>query len=100
RRHTRFSRNWSSDVCSSDLECISCGACIDACDDVMDKMGYERGLIRYTTQNALDGRRSRILRPRIAIYAVLLLVLVGGWAWGIEIGRASRRERGDSTVVQ
>jgi cytochrome c oxidase accessory protein FixG len=64
-------------------ECISCGACIDACDDVMGKMGYEKGLIRYTTQNALDGRRSRILRPRIAIYAVLLAALVGGWAWSI-----------------
>ncbi len=64
-------------------ECISCGACIDACDDVMGKMGFEKGLIRYTTQHALDGQKSRVLRPRIAVYAVLLTALVAGWAWGI-----------------
>ncbi len=64
-------------------ECIACGACIDACDDVMDKLGYPRGLIRYTTQNAIDGKPTRVLRPRIAIYAVLLVALVGGWAWSI-----------------
>ncbi|HEY0310179.1 MAG TPA: 4Fe-4S dicluster domain-containing protein [Luteimonas sp.] len=64
-------------------ECIACGACIDACDDVMGKMGYEKGLIRYTTQNAIDGKPTRVLRPRIVVYAVLLTVLVGAWAWGI-----------------
>src|SRR5690606_14026013 len=37
-------------------ECIACGACVDACDMVMDRMGYPRGLIRYTTQNAVDGK--------------------------------------------
>jgi polyferredoxin len=35
-------------------ECIGCGACIDACDPVMDKVGKPRGLIRYTTENALE----------------------------------------------
>jgi cytochrome c oxidase accessory protein FixG len=64
-------------------ECIACGACIDACDDVMDKMGYEKGLIRYSTQNAIDGRRTRIARPRILVYGAFLLVLVAGFAWGI-----------------
>jgi cytochrome c oxidase accessory protein FixG len=64
-------------------DCIACGACIDACDDVMDKMGYPRGLIRYSTQNAIDGEPTRILRPRVFIYAALLVVLVGAWAWGI-----------------
>lgn len=64
-------------------ECIACGACIDACDQVMDRMGYPRGLVRYATQNALDGRPSRVLRPRIVVYAVLLGVLFAGWAWGI-----------------
>ncbi len=38
------------------LECITCAACIDACDDVMDRMNYPRGLIRYTTQAAMDGK--------------------------------------------
>ncbi|VEB41230.1 cytochrome c oxidase accessory protein CcoG [Chromobacterium violaceum] len=50
-------------------ECIGCAACIDACDEVMDKMGYPRGLIRYTTENALEGKypekeiASRLKRP-------------------------------------
>ncbi|MGQ4582695.1 4Fe-4S dicluster domain-containing protein [Lysobacter sp. F60174L2] len=64
-------------------ECIACGACIDACDEVMDKMGYPHGLIRYSTQNAIDGKSTRVLRPRIAIYGALLLVLVAAWSWGV-----------------
>ena len=59
-------------------ECIACAACIDACDSVMDKMGYPRGLVRYTTENAVTGGKTRILRPRIFVYAALLTVLVGG----------------------
>ena len=64
-------------------ECIACGACIDACDEVMDKMGYERGLIRYATQNAIDGKPTRVLRPRIFVYGAILVALVAGWAWGV-----------------
>ena len=64
-------------------ECIACGACVDACDAVMDKMGYPRGLIRNTTQNALDGKPSRILRPRVLVYGSLLLMLLVGSAIGI-----------------
>jgi cytochrome c oxidase accessory protein FixG len=64
-------------------ECIACGACIDACDGVMDKVGYPRGLIRYTTQNAIDGRPTRVLRPRVAVYGALLALLVAGFAWGV-----------------
>ncbi|MFA7542365.1 MAG: 4Fe-4S dicluster domain-containing protein, partial [Lysobacterales bacterium] len=64
-------------------ECIACAACIDACNDVMDKMGYPRGLIRHTTQNALDGTPSRILRPRVLVYASLLLAILIGWGVGI-----------------
>ena len=64
-------------------ECISCSACIDGCNSVMDKMGYAPGLIRYTTQNALEGRTTRVLRPRIFIYTALLLVVTGLIAWSI-----------------
>ena len=59
-------------------ECISCAACIDVCDDVMDKMNYPRGLIKYTTQNAQQGGWSRaqtwrrVLRPRVLIYSAIL----------------------------
>ncbi len=60
-------------------ECIACAACVDACDSVMDKMSYPRGLVRYTTQHAMDGERSRILRPRIFVYGTLLLLLAGGF---------------------
>jgi len=58
------------------IECIACAACIDVCDEVMDKMGYPRGLIRYTTESALQGEKPRILRPRIFIYLTVLLALM------------------------
>lgn len=64
-------------------ECIACGLCIDACDDVMDKMGMPHGLIRYTTQQALDGQPTKVLRPRIIFYGVLLTALVSAWTWGV-----------------
>jgi cytochrome c oxidase accessory protein FixG len=60
-------------------ECIACAACIDACDSIMDKMRYPRGLIRYTTEHALEHRPTRILRPRVLMYACLLSVLVASF---------------------
>ncbi len=59
-------------------ECIACAACIDACDSVMDKMNYPRGLIRYTTEHALHHKETHVIRPRMIVYATLLLVLIGG----------------------
>ena len=64
-------------------ECIACGACIDACDEVMDKMGYPHGLIRYSTQNAIDGKPTHVLRPRVIIYGTILLGIFLAWAWGV-----------------
>ncbi|NZA28534.1 4Fe-4S binding protein [Luteimonas sp. SJ-92] len=64
-------------------ECIACGACIDACDEVMDRMGYPRGLIRYSTQNAIDGKPTRVLRPRVLVYGAILLAVMAAWAWGV-----------------
>jgi len=58
-------------------ECIACAACIDACDSVMDKMSYPRGLIRYTTEHALQNEQTHVIRPRMLVYATLLLVLIG-----------------------
>lgn len=60
-------------------ECIACGACIDACNGVMDKLGYAHGLIRYSTQNAIDGKPTKIARPRILVYGTLLLGLMLAW---------------------
>jgi cytochrome c oxidase accessory protein FixG len=60
-------------------ECIACAACVDACDSVMDRMSYPRGLIRYTTQHAMDGHKTRFLRPRILVYGALLVLLCAGF---------------------
>ena len=65
-------------------ECIGCSACIDVCDTVMDKMSYPRGLIRYSTENAVEKHwdaaaiRQHMLRPRILIYFAVLVLLVAG----------------------
>jgi cytochrome c oxidase accessory protein FixG len=61
------------------IECIACAACIDVCDDVMDKMGSPRGLIRYTTTHALEHKPTRILRPRTLIYGSILGLLMMGF---------------------
>lgn len=63
-------------------ECIGCGACADICDTVMDKVGAERGLIKYSTQNAISQGWTkqqmiqRIFRPRVLIYSTILLGIV------------------------
>jgi len=64
-------------------ECITCAACIDACDNVMDRMGYPRGLIRYTTERALEGGKTHILRPRLIGYLIALLIMMGLFAWAV-----------------
>jgi cytochrome c oxidase accessory protein FixG len=65
------------------LECIACAACIDACDNVMDKMKYPRGLIRYSTEAAMEGKPSKTVRPRTIIYGGVLLALTVGFAFAI-----------------
>ena len=59
-------------------ECIACASCIDACDGVMDRMGYARGLVRYDTQQALEHKTTQLIRPRIIVYGMLLVLLVAG----------------------
>ncbi len=49
----------------------------------MARLDYPPGLIRFTTQDALEGRRSRVLRPRVVLYGLLLLAILAGWTWGI-----------------
>src|SRR5690606_34811452 len=66
--------------------CIGCGACVDACDQVMEKMDYPKGLIRYTSGRAItDGLtqsqvRKRMLRPRVLAYSFILGLIVIGFA--------------------
>jgi cytochrome c oxidase accessory protein FixG len=66
------------------LGCISCGACIDACDSVMDKLDYPRGLVRYASENSLNGGKTQVLRPRLLGYAATLLVMIGAFVWALE----------------
>jgi cytochrome c oxidase accessory protein FixG len=64
-------------------ECIACAACIDACDEVMEKVGYPKGLIRYDTQHGLEGKPKHVLRPRTVVYGTLIALLIAGFAWTI-----------------
>ena len=70
-------------------ECIACAACIDACDVVMDKVGLPRGLVRYSTENALAKHYAprdivtHLLRPRTLLYASVLLVIVLATIWSL-----------------
>ncbi len=62
-------------------ECIGCAACVDVCDDVMDKVGYPRGLIKFSTQNGMaqgwDTKQmlKRAMRPRVLVYTAILLTI-------------------------
>ncbi len=70
-------------------ECIGCAACIDACDQVMDKVGSPKGLIRYSTENAIKQHWGRgdilrhILRPRILIYSAALAAICIAFVWAL-----------------
>ncbi|WP_157669559.1 cytochrome c oxidase accessory protein CcoG [Chitinibacter sp. GC72] len=70
-------------------ECIGCAACIDACDEVMDKMNYPRGLIRYTTENALEHKypekdiHKQLKRPRVIMYALVLAIILGATVYSL-----------------
>ena len=63
-------------------ECIGCGACADVCDTVMDKVGYPRGLVKYSTENAMTNKWTQkqtlrhVFRPRILVYTSILMVIV------------------------
>lgn len=60
------------------MECVHCTQCADACDDVMEKIGKPKGLIRYSSQAALAGAPVRRLRPRTVLYPLALTLTLGG----------------------
>ncbi|WP_137818503.1 cytochrome c oxidase accessory protein CcoG [Pseudomonas sp. 2FG] len=66
------------------LACIGCAACIDACDSIMDKMGYARGLVRYSSEHELEGGQTRLLRPRLLGYAAVLLSMLLAFGWALQ----------------
>jgi cytochrome c oxidase accessory protein FixG len=65
------------------MECVGCTACIDACDDVMTRLRRPTGLIRYDSQTAFAGKRTRWLRPRTALYGALLLAGASVALWAV-----------------
>ncbi len=58
-------------------ECINCGACVDACNGVMEKMNYPKGLISFTSETELAGGKTKILRPKLIGYGIVLLLMSG-----------------------
>ena len=68
-------------------ECIGCAACVDICDQVMDKVGLPRGLVRYSTENAMAKKESKadiishMVRPRVLVYTAILILItvIAGW---------------------
>lgn len=65
------------------VECINCALCIDGCNSVMDQMGYERGLIRYTTEHELDGFKGNRYHPRFIGYGLVLLIMIVFFAYSL-----------------
>jgi cytochrome c oxidase accessory protein FixG len=92
-------------------ECIGCGGCVDVCNTVMDKMNYPRGLIRFSTQNAITKGWTRkdiwrhILRPRVLLYGAVLASLCIAVTWSLVVRTPLRvdvvRDRGTlSRIVE
>ncbi len=71
------------------MECIACGLCIDACDNVMDKLELPRNLIRYDTSLQQEARiegsaeQTKLVRPRTIYYALLLTFIGSLMAYGL-----------------
>src|SRR5690606_24990856 len=90
----RFSRDWSSDVCSSDLtgidirdglqlECVNCTACIDACDSVLAKINKPPKLIGFYSSKQIDENTKEKNTTRIVAYSIVLALLLGIFGWRI-----------------
>jgi cytochrome c oxidase accessory protein FixG len=69
----------------SQLGCITCGLCIDACDAIMDKIGKPRGLIRYASLEELSGKPAHKLyqHPRTLVYLTIILLAFSGIVYGL-----------------
>lgn len=65
----------------SQLECVNCTACIDACDAIMDAVKKPRGLVRYDSEQGIGQQKSRLWRPRIILYALLLGILTSSFGY-------------------
>lgn len=98
--------SWCVQVCPVDIdirdglqaECIDCGLCVDACNSVMDKMGYPRGLISFTTEDAIQTGKTKVFRPRLIGYGLMLGIMISLFVYSIAIrvpvGLEAQRDRG------
>lgn len=64
-------------------ECINCALCVDACDSIMDKMGYDRGLVAYTTEHQLEGGVWTWKRPRLIGYGMAVITMLGLFSYNL-----------------
>ncbi|WP_075185802.1 cytochrome c oxidase accessory protein CcoG [Teredinibacter haidensis] len=83
--------SWCVQVCPVDIdirdglqyECINCGLCVDACNAVMDKMEYERGLIRFTSADELKTGKTKFFRPRLFGYCLAVVAMISAFSYTI-----------------
>ena len=59
------------------LECINCTACIDACDAIMDTSGFDRGLIRYASEDNIEKKEKFKFNARLIAFSAILTILIG-----------------------
>ena len=64
-------------------QCISCALCIDACDTVMDAIKYPRGLVRYSSERGMEGKKTRYFKPRNIGYGLVLILSITGLVWSV-----------------
>jgi cytochrome c oxidase accessory protein FixG len=98
--------SWCVQVCPVDIdirdglqaECIDCGLCVDACNSVMDKMDYPRGLISFTTEDAIHNGKTKVFRPRLLGYGLMLIIMISLFVYSIAtrvpVGVEAQRDRG------
>ena len=77
------------------LECINCTACIDACDDIMEKVQLPKGLIRYDSENGIKNNSRLTFTSRMKAYSAVLLILIG-----IEVSLLATRSDYDATILR
>ncbi len=77
------------------LECTNCTACIDVCDDMMEKVGFEKGLIRYDSENGIKNKTKLKFTGRMKAYTAVLLVL-----FGVEVALLATRSDYDATILR
>ena len=86
------------------MECINCTQCIDACDDVMEKVGSPTGLIRFCTHDSIFGKAKKLLRARTVVYPLILMALMSGLVYAVSTksgfdARIMRRSGGNPFTV-